>query len=556
MRRTEKAVTAQSVPEPSRPISVSGGRPGAPVERLWFKPRDWLLRQIDKGTLGQGERLPSLRDLSLLFGISLNTARRALDDLVDSARVIALPRSGYFVAEGVPAVSPLALEGVDVRVDHKVVAMMERARRGDLLPLASAVLSTALVPTELLGRSVLAVARAQGDGAGFIPPPGDLELRRRIAGLMVRRGVDCTAEDVLVTAGDTVAMELALLSMDRAGDRVIVEDPTYFGILQAIEHVGMRAVPIRVGKDGIDLDQLAQILRKSQHAAIFLNPTLHNPCGFVMSEAARRRLVDLSAAAGVGIIEDDVFHDLVPEDRQVAPIKALAPGEVLYCSSFTKTLAPGYRVGWCLPGRRYAAMLAQMHGRNLSVSSLPQAVLAEFLRRGYYPEHIARLRASFARSATGLARFVSKHFPAGTRYEPPVGGFIHWLELPGRIDMDTFHCDAEALGIATARGDMFSPGEAGSQGLRLCLSGPLEPEITRALIALGGLAGRLGARAVVPHGSVSVLTGRSDDGGRVGGVSGGLVSAEFEASPVVHSPQYVEREVADTCHVGGSVSGA
>jgi DNA-binding transcriptional MocR family regulator len=477
--------------------SVSKQKPSNQAERLWLKPRDWLLMQIEEGTLRPGDRLPSLRELSLTFGISLNTARRALDDLVDSARVMTLPRSGYFVAESMPTIVPLELEGLDVRVDQKVVAMMERAKRGDLLPLASAVLNSALVPNELLCRCLGAVARAEDGAAGFISPPGDLELRRRIAGLMVRRGVICTAEDVLITAGDTVALELALLAVGRAGDRIVVEDPTYFGILQAIEHLGMRAVPIRVGNDGIDLDQLAEVLQKRPPAAIFLNPTLHNPCGFVMSEAARQRLVDLATAAGVAIIEDDVFHDLLPEGRQVMPIKGFALGDVIYCSSFTKTVAPGYRVGWCLPGRHYAAVLAQIYGRNLSVSSLPQAVLAEFLRRDYHATHVARLRDGFARSAIAFSRLVVDHFPAGTRYQPPVGGFIHWLELPGPIDMEAFHSEAEALGIAIAKGEIFSLGQAGSQSLRFCLSGPFDPQITRALITLGALAKRLRDKAMV-----------------------------------------------------------
>ncbi|MDO5648783.1 PLP-dependent aminotransferase family protein [Paracoccus sp. (in: a-proteobacteria)] len=472
-------------------LTASPARPGRQAERLWHTPRDWRLRQIEDGTLAPGDRLPSLRDLSCLFGISLNTARRAIDDLVDSAQVIALPRSGYFVADSNRTAPALALDGVDVRVDHKVVAMMEQARRGDLLPLASAVLSHSLVPTALLGRCMGAVARAQNSAAGFIPPPGDLELRRRIAGLMVLRGVDCTADDVLVTAGDTVAMELALLAVARPGDCVIVEDPTYFGILQAIEHVGMRAVPIRVGADGIDLDQVARALRTRPPAAIFLNPTLHNPCGFVMSDASRRHLVALAKVAGVAIIEGDVFHDLLPEGQKVAPIKALAPGNVLYCSSFTKTVAPGYRVGWCLPGRHYPAVLAQMHGRNLSVSSLPQAVLAEFLRRDYHAAHVARLRGRFAQSSAGFARLVSAHFPAETRYHAPVGGFVHWVELPATIDMETFHRDAEALGIAIAKGDMFSLGAAGRHSLRFCLSGPLDSDVTRALMDLGALAHRL-----------------------------------------------------------------
>lgn len=476
---------------------TSSGLMGRP---LWFMLRDWLLSQIEKGSLAEGDRLPSLRELAIQFGISVNTARRAVEDLVDSGHVTARLRSGCFVSYRAAKVAVDEFAGVDVRVNHKVVAMMARAGQGDVMALASAVLGSAYTPTELLSRCVVAVSRNETAGAGFIPPPGDLELRRRIAGLMIRRGVACTAEDVLVTAGDTVAMELALHALGGAGDLVIVENPTYFGILQAIEHVGMRALPIRAGTAGIDLDALASALRGSRPAAIFLNPTLHNPCGFVMPETARRRLVDLAAAAGIGIIEDDVFHDLLPEDSRIPTIKAFSPGEVLYCSSFTKTLAPGYRVGWCLPGRHRAAILAQMHSRNLSVSSLSQVVLAEFLRRGYLQEHLGRLRGRIARSAERFSRLVAEHFPAGTLYIPPPGGFIHWLELPHAVDMEIFHREASALGITTAHGDIFSP--VACRGLRICLGRPIDPETLRTLTTLGALARHLadgGRNSRLPH---------------------------------------------------------
>lgn len=483
------AASPDTDPADMKPASrMRSGSAGTP---LWAVPRDWLLRQIEKGTFAEGERLPSVRELAALLGISINTARRAIADLVDSAHITALPRSGYFVSHRAAKIVADEFAGVDVRVDHKVVAMMARAGQGGYMAFASAVLGSGYAPTKLLSRCVAAVSRTETAGAGFIPPPGDLELRRRIAGLMIRRGVACTAEDVLVTAGDTVAMELALQALGGAGDLVVVEDPTYFGILQAIEHVGMRALPIQTGAEGIDLDALAAALQRCRPAAIFLNPTLHNPCGFVMPEAARRRLVKLAATAGTGIIEDDIFHDLLPDGRRVLPIKALAPEEVLYCSSFTKTVAPGYRVGWCLPGRHRPAVLAQMHSRNLSVSSLPQAVLAEFLRRGYLPEHLSQLRGNITRSAQSFARLIVEHFPPGTLYRPPPGGFIHWVELPGVVDMEVFHREALALGIATAHGDIFSP--VACRGLRFCLGRPVTPETLGALTALGALARRLAA---------------------------------------------------------------
>ncbi|NJM32728.1 MAG: PLP-dependent aminotransferase family protein, partial [Limnobacter sp.] len=201
---------------------------------------------------------------------------------------------------------------------------------------------------------------------------------------MIRRGVMCSPNDIVITAGDTVALELGLLATGKPNDRVIVEDPTYFGILQAIEQVGMRAVPIQTcATRGINLAQVEKALKNGLYAAIFLNPTLQNPKGFVMPAHQRMLLAKMASQAGVTIIEDDVFFDLLNPVHQTPAIKSYAPHNVLYCSSFTKTLAPGFRVGWCVPGKHKEAILAQMFGRNLSVSNLPQLVLAEFLKRGY-----------------------------------------------------------------------------------------------------------------------------------------------------------------------------
>ncbi len=296
----------------------------------WRTVRNWLELQIESGAIRNGERLPSLRILAKQFRVSLATVQRALADLETTAAIRAVARKGYFasVAEGHSPAHDFS--GVKARVDLDVVAMLASAASTGIVPLGSAVLDESLVPNALLKRCMGAIARQSYGSFPLYPPPGALELRKRIAGLMIERGVICTANDIVITGGDTVAMELSLRAMGRPGEQVIVEDPTYFGILQTIEQTGMRAVPIRTNPvSGIDLDHLSFALRSGPHAAIFLNPTLHNPLGFVMPESNRRALATLAQVSDVGIIEDDVFFDLLPESGRVRAIKFF--GARTYC---------------------------------------------------------------------------------------------------------------------------------------------------------------------------------------------------------------------------------
>lgn len=451
--------------------------------RLWEVVSTWLIEQISNGTLSDGERLPSIRTLSRQFKVSVSTVQRALDHLERMGMAQTIPRSGCFVVSPSTTEKTYDFTGVDVRVDKLVALMLADAARPETYTLGSAVLGQRLSPDALLKRCVAAVAREEEGVSTFSPPPGCLDLRKQIAGMMMSRGVLCAPDDVVVTAGDTVAMELGLMATGRAGDRVIVEDPTYFGILQAIEHVGMRAVPIKTCPvEGIDLEIVERALNNGPYAAVFLNPTLQNPLGFVMPVYRRRKLVEMAAQAGVTVIEDDVFFDHLWPEQQVPAVKSFDQENVVYCSSFTKTIAPGFRVGWCIPGKHKEAILAQMFGRNLSVSSLPQQVLATFMRRGYTDDHIVNLRQHLSVSGKKLADTVNDAFPSGTVYQPPVAGFVHWITLPDSVDMKRFHHLVKQGQIVIADGQIFSARNAAEHGVRICLADGFS-EKTRLLIA-------------------------------------------------------------------------
>lgn len=470
------------------------------TDKRWRIVKDWVICQIDSGEWPPDSRLPSIRALARLFETSITTVQRALTDLEANAYVLTVPRVGYFVSASGRA-GTLArpdLAGVTVNVNHAVVSMLSQAASGTSVSLSSAVLHSELTPHVLLNKCLGVVAgKADPAHAGLVAPPGLVALRRRIAGLMLTRSVVCGPDDILVTSGDTVALELALEAVAGRGATVAIETPTYYGILQTIERLGMRALPLRTdGEHGLDLEHLAQALQQRTVEVIFLNPTLQNPRGFIMPDASRARLVSLARDADVPIIEDDIFFDLAPEQSRPRAIKSYdTTGQTIYCSSFSKTVAPGYRVGWCVAGRYRDAILAQMFSRNLAVASLTQNVLNEFIGRGYLEDHCARLRAQLATLTAFVESFVRLQMPAGCVYRPPRGGFIHWIELPPHTDMARLRRLAIERGCPMASSDIFFASEHASTGLRLCLGRPLSAPVRASFAILAECAHEAVAQA-------------------------------------------------------------
>ncbi|WP_411754662.1 PLP-dependent aminotransferase family protein [Serratia sp. (in: enterobacteria)] len=456
------------------------------TEKRWQTVRDWIIKQIQVGKWENEIQLPSIRTLARLFQTSITTVQRALADLEASAYVFSVPRVGYFVSQGCQkdVEHQLDFSAVDVNVNHAVVKMLSEAALPDSLSLSSAVLHSDLTPRAWLNKSLISCAAKSGDMlAGFVAPPGLPALRRRIASLMLLRGVTCGPDDILITSGDSIAMELALEAIAGSGATIAIETPTYYGILQIIERLGMRALPLRTDpQDGIDINHLAEALKQTTISAIFLNPTLQNPRGFIMPNAARERISRLAEEAQVPLIEDDIFFDLVPVPHRPRAIKSFNVGDqTIYCSSFSKTIAPGYRVGWCVPGKYRESILAQMYARNLSVSSLGQNVINEFIARGYLDEHCHRLHTQLAAVGSMLEGIVRNDFPAGTRYQPPVGGFIHWIEFPATTNMRALIEKARQQGCHVSGNGIFYPDGVATQALRICTGNSLSVELARAI---------------------------------------------------------------------------
>jgi DNA-binding transcriptional MocR family regulator len=456
---------------------------------------------IASGALRAGDRLPSVRQLATERRVSVATAVSAYAQLESAGLIETRPKSGHFVRRrlGEQLLEPRASRPVATSVRPSVSTGVARlfASLSDrsIIPLGSAYIDPALLPIAALNRTLASIAReVRFAGGMYDASPGPLALRRQLARRAVTWGLALHEDDFVTTVGATEALQLCLRAVAKPGDTIAVESPCYFGILQAIEGLGMTAVEIPARpRTGMDLDALEDVLNASREKrvrAVVAMPNVSNPLGSVMPDDAKERLVRLLARHDVPLIEDDIYGDLVFDGTRPRPVRAWdREGRVLLCGSTSKTLAPGYRVGWVVPGRYYDDVVRLQHSSTLAGPTLPQLAVAEFLASGGYDRHLRRLRA---RLAGGVERFrdaIGACFPEGTRVTSPLGGFVLWIELPPGVDGLELQARALEHKVSVAPGAIFSARARYSNFIRLsCAS--WSPAIEAALTRIGQLARR------------------------------------------------------------------
>lgn len=467
-----------------------------------------LEQQIAAGVLRPGDRLPSVRQACASRGLSPSTVFQAYYLLESRGLIRAVPRSGYFVAaraNGVPLAEPRTTEpqsgSQTVEVNDLVCDILGSARARDIVPFGSAFPNLYLFPLDRLRRALVSSTRRL-DPWNMIEdlPPGNLRLKREIAKRYLRHGLAIPTDEIVLTHGALEALNLCLNAVTRPGDAVVVESPTFYIALQALQRLGLRAIEVPTHcREGIDLGRLAQVIELYRPKACWLMTNFQNPLGSLMPEAKKRDLVDLLSRHDLPLIEDDVYAELYEGNAAPPPAKAYdRRGLVLHCSSFSKCLAPGYRVGWAAPGRWAHEVQRLKLMTSLSGSIPVQAALAEYLQEGGYDRHLRGLRQSLQAQRNSLFEAVTRHFPDGTRLVRPAGGYFVWVELPGRVDAMALHRAALAKRISLAPGPMFSARAEFQHHIRLTCGQPWDSTLehaTRTLARLVDDAARAGAGA-------------------------------------------------------------
>jgi len=468
-----------------------------------------LERRIRAGDFRPGERLPSIRRLHRGTGLSISTVHRALLELEACGLIESHPRSGYRVQPAVwPPLEPPAIRRSDpapqpIQLAPAVHSVIAAISDPAFVPLGNTGMDPAHVPAKAFGRLLRGMNRAEWRALlGYVAPEGLGELRRQIALLDVGVPGRFAAEEIVVTSGCTEAIALALQAVARPGDTIAVESPTNFAVLQLLEELGLLAAEVAVDpREGVDLEDLARCLEAHPVRACFLMPHFQNPTGALVPEEKKRRLMDLLARRGVPVIVDDISAPLYVTGKRPLPLSAFdREGLGMYCASFSKTIAPGLRIGWVAARGEFRERIRRLKAAtSICTSSLDQALVARFLGSGAYDRHLVRLRATLSRQLLQTADLIRRHFPEGTRLALPQGGTLLWIELPGEIDGLELYRRAHARRIAVIPGVVCANAPRFRNFLLLSCAGPVDARAARAIAALGEIARGLGRRRRRPR---------------------------------------------------------
>lgn len=464
---------------------------------------DDLASAIRDGLLKRGERLPSVRQASATRQLSPSTVFQAYYLLEARGLISARERSGYFVTGGAQHLPPLleagsklANEATAVEVSELVFSILDSTRARKVVPLGSAFPSPLLFPMARLAKTMAAAVQAMDPWLSVEDiSPGDIELRRQISLRYMIDGLQVPIEKIVITNGALEALNLCLQAVTRPGDTVLIGSPSFYAALQSIERAGLKAVEVPCHpRDGIDLMAMEQALSRHQPKACWLMTNYQNPLGSLMPDQSKQAMVELLTRYNVPLIEDDVYGELYFGELRPRPAKAFdTAGLVMHCSSFSKCLAPGYRVGWAAPGR-YAKAVERLKLTTSLATSVPaQITLAHYLKKGGYDRHLRGLRHTLLLQQIKFTAAIERHFPAGTRLTSPRGGYFLWIKLPEGIDALELHRAALAQGISIAPGPMFSSQRKFGDYVRLNYGHVWDESIDQAIAQLGTLTRKLGA---------------------------------------------------------------
>jgi len=471
-------------------------------EPLYHQVADRIARLIVGGTYRAGHRVPSVRRLSGQYRVSVSTVLEAYRLLEDRGVLEARPQSGYYVRSQERPPEPLKTtscsEATELDVSTMVLNVLRESNRKELVPFGAAVPSPSFLPTSRLNR-ILAqeVRRDPNTSQSYDAVPGLPSLRIQIARRALEAGVTLTPDEIITTSGAQEAVQLCLRAVTRPGDTVAVESPTYFGLLEALESLHVKALEIATDpRTGICLDDLEEALDKEGIAAVVLVPSFGNPLGHCMPVDRRKRLAEMLRRFQVPLIEDDVYGELAFTPRRPPAVKAFdTSGDVLLCSSFSKTLAPGYRIGWAAPGRHFRRVELLKYSASVSTATPTQMAVAAFLAGGGFDRYLRRLRRTYRDLMQRLAAAIGDHFPEGTRVSRPEGGHVLWVELPSGADSLKLHAAALRHGISIAPGPLFSATGRYRNFMRLNGAVPWSERVEDAVVTLGRLVReQLGAR--------------------------------------------------------------
>ena len=471
-------------------------------DHLYLQVADGLEKMIAGEVLRIGDKLPSVRVLSEEYGISMGTAFQAYYHLEGRGLIESRPKSGYYVRfnhQRFPQlpdqVKPDALSH-NVSVKEMIASIYgDIAAQKDVINFALAVPDISLLPAAKLNKSVVHALRNNKDHCiSYEHTQGNIELRRQIAKLAFNWGGKPDADEIIVTSGCLEAITMCLKAVTNPGDTVAVECPSYFGIYQAVESLGLKVVEISsCSVNGIELDCLQRAINKFSIKACVVVPNFNNPLGSCMPDENKKKLVDIITKHNIPLIEDDIYGELYFGKSRPKTCKYFdKKGLVMHCSSLSKSLAPGYRIGWTIPGKFFEEVKQIKRMNNISSPTLTQAAMAHFLKNGRYEYHLKNLRRALHTQCLRYMQAIIEYFPADTKLSRPHGGFVLWLELNKKVNAFKLRNEAMKHRISVVPGKIFTASCNYSHFIRISFGKPWSDDVDYGLMMLGKLIKKMG----------------------------------------------------------------
>jgi DNA-binding transcriptional MocR family regulator len=451
-----------------------------------------LKRQIQSGIWNPGDKLPSLRKQSEHTGLSLMTVLHAYQLLESQGWIVSQDRSGYRVSQRTKkqdrAEVPAAVSGTEhVDINEFIFEVLQNSKKPSMVNFGFAYPDHDLFPRYHVTKALSAAARSMPISNTFDNlPPGNEQLRSIIAKRYAARGVEVSPDEIVITAGALEALNLSLQACTRPGDWVVVESPAFYAALQSLERLGLKALSVRTDPlEGIDLDSLERALQTHDVKACWLMSNFQNPLGFTMTNERKQQVVELIQRYKVALIEDDVYSELYADKDPVHPLRMYDDvGNIMLCSSFSKSLTAGLRIGWVVAGKRALDIQKLQLMSTLATSAPIQETLVHYLTSRNYESHLKQLRKKLSDRKNKMTALLNKLLPDSVKVLSQQGGYFIWLELPKHTDSIQIYQEALKQNVSIAPGKMFSLTEQYNNCIRLNASLDLNTHRLEALRAL------------------------------------------------------------------------
>lgn len=468
---------------------------------------------ISVGVLKTGGKIPSVREMSRQMGLSIMTVLEGYRRLEDMGIIESQPQSGYYVRPEMfrenslsgtkPPEAKLArisIKTESVSISPAVQDLIRQAARTDLVALGAGLPNPAFFPSEELSIRVTRQARFDPDGINqYCIGAGHEPLIDEFFRWMLMSGCTPVKDEIVVTAGATQALLLAVRAVTSPGDAVAVESPGYYGFYAVLKFLGLKAVEISSHpQTGLSVDMLKKACKREKRIkAVVLSPTFSNPTGATMPDENKQRLCRLAQKHGICLIEDDTYGDICFGQQRPRSLKSFGMHNTIYIGSLSKSLCPGYRIAW-IAGGRYSEDILRCHAMAvLACSSVTQRAVASFLKDGGMKRHLRRLRKIYARNINLCQTAVARYFPEGTKAASPAGGPFLWVELPAGCSALELADQAVQHGISIAPGVLFSARQHYEGFIRFNCSLDWSAKVDAALETLGALLDKQKTKMVV-----------------------------------------------------------